>query len=270
MTDNNELDLLNCKKLIIDFINDHLNGDVEKICLFSFAQLKNCKKYGSSGQGFDSDDTNLANAIYFLIWEDKLPELEFDQIGTGKKYRGDTLNTFNTLLNGIDKYYPDKELLSLVNEFKGKYVSLGNFMLMPNVSIQTGNATRTINTYRGTNSWRDYFDRFLKELSAFFTDEEKCDESLGRLIKCNDFYFNTIDTIEKFRSVNYLDSYFDSDGEIKIDFDPYLYHWKFKTITSATKETYVHFSKNYIKEASTIIDDRATLMVDRLKEKLNE
>lgn len=270
MTNNCEIDLLNCKKLITDFINEHLNGDIEKIRLFSFNRLKDCKKYGAPNQSFDSDNTNLANAIYFLIWKDKLPELEFGQIGTGKKYRGDTLNTFNTLLNGIDKYSPGKEFLTIIYEFRDIYVSLGNFMLMPNISIQTGNANRTINTYRGINNWRDYFDRFLKELSVFYTDECKCDEDLSKLIKCNGFYFTKINTMEKFRNVNYLDSYFGSDGEIKISFEPYLYHWKFKKITSAIEKTYVNFSKNYIKEVSKIIGDRATIMVNRLKEKLSE
>lgn len=266
---NNELDLLNCKKLLTEFINDHLDGNIENMRHFNFKRLENSKKYGASNQNFDPDDTILANAIYFILWEKVVPELELSQIGTGKKYRGDTLNTFNTLFNGINKYCPDKELTFQVSKFKEKYLSLGNFMLMPNISIQTGNATRTINTYRGTNSWRDYFDRFLKELSVFYTNEDECDKSLRRLIINNKFYFNKIDTMEKFKNINYLDSFFSIDREIRTCFEPYLYHWKYKRITSDLKNEYIHFSKNYIKEASKIIDDRATIMIYHLNEKLN-
>lgn len=228
MEENKELDFNNCKELLTRFINDHLVGDIDKLHHFTFTKLITCKKYGASKHSFDSDNTNLANAIYFLLWGEELPELEFREIGTGKKYRGDTLNTFNTLLKGIDRYNPDKEFLTNVYKFKGKYVSIGNFMLMPNVSIQAGKATRTINTYRGTNSWRDYFDRFLRELRDVYSGNSECDQTLLNLIESNKFYFNKINTIEKFINVNYLEPYLDIDRNLKSFFEPYLYHWKIK------------------------------------------
>lgn len=269
MKESKELDRHNCKKLLTEFINDHLAGDIEKLHHFNFTQLINCKKYGASKHGFDSDNAKLANTIYYLIWEKKLPELELKEIGTGKKYRGDTLNTFNTLFKGIDKFCPDKEFLSNVKEFKSKYVSIGNFMLMPNVSILAGKATRTINTYRGTNSWRDYFDRFLWELNVFYSTNGECDKSLSDLIESNRFYFNEINTIERFINVNCLGSYLDTSGKIKVFFDPYLYHWKYKKITDEVKDFYFQFSKKYMKEASKIIDNRSTIMVSHLKDALD-
>ena len=49
---------------------------------------------------FDEDDTEIARCIYYLIFNNQILKdtlnLKYDDIGTGKKYRGDTLYSFYT------------------------------------------------------------------------------------------------------------------------------------------------------------------------------
>ena len=66
--------------------------------------LENDKKFdrcSEFGTGFDPDDTEIARAVYYLLFNNKVHDTDsdftFSDIGTHKKYREDTLNTFNTL-----------------------------------------------------------------------------------------------------------------------------------------------------------------------------
>lgn len=253
------------------FVKEKLNDDINEFKNFNFEKIKT-EEYGemTSSGDFDADDTKIARAIYFLIWKDLLPELDkLDDIGTGKKYRGDHLNTFNTLFGrdyiGLNKYADDEELKKKAKGFNEKYQTIGNFMLLPNKSLTD---KITLNTYRGTCSWHDYFDIFLSEL-------EKClnkyasNETLKALVECNSIYFQEINTIQKFRDVNYLEKYFENDA-VKIFFNKCIFHWQKKeeNLTEEDKQEYVKFAKNYIDIASLIIDDRAIKMISALNNKL--
>lgn len=81
-----------CKNIITKFVNSkYLNGDINKLISFSFSDLRDDDYFGCKCRFFDEDDTDLAKAIMYLIWFDKIPDLTFDDIGTGKNYRGDIL-----------------------------------------------------------------------------------------------------------------------------------------------------------------------------------
>ena len=125
-----------CKQIVTEFINSkYLHGDINKLISFSFSDLYNDNYFGYKNRYFDEDDTDLAKAIMYLIWFDKISDLTFDDIGTGKIYRGDTLNTYNTLFgknNQYEKYITDSFLKDSILQFKKKYVTLGNFMLKQN------------------------------------------------------------------------------------------------------------------------------------------
>ena len=97
-------DLFQCYNLLKDFISEKLDGDIENFKNYNFLLLENDKKFGrcsESGNGFDPDDTEIARAVYYLLFSNKVHDTDLDfsfsDIGTHKKYRGDTLNTFNTL-----------------------------------------------------------------------------------------------------------------------------------------------------------------------------
>lgn len=248
-----------------NFLADY-NLILEDIPNFNFLNLENDSIYGCPGRSFDCDDTNLSRVIYYIVWHD-LPEMELSEIGTGKKYRGDTLNTFNTVFS---KDLSRAELLSdnniqLLDEaesFRSKCYSLGNFSLLPNLSIDgIENKSTTINLYRGNwLVWKDFYDKFLFELKLCLSDSNNANAFLDELVKENSFYFNSIDTIEKFIDINFLDSYTDKNtSQIKELFDVNFYLWK------KNPGEYIRFARNYINISCNIIDERGEKIYRKLK-----
>ena len=259
-----------CKQIVTEFINSkYLNGDINKLISFSFSDLYDDNYFGCKNRYFDEDDTDLAKAIMYLIWFDKIPDLAFDDIGTGKNYRGDTLNTYNTLFgrnNQYEKYITNSSLKALILQFKKKYVTLGNFMLMPNITKQS---QKSINCYRGFNSgWYDYFDLFLNELDKCFNKLEGNNTFLSALVKENSFYFKRINNIKIFCEINYLDSYLLNE-KVKILFNPYIYHWKYRYIDEKIQKLYSEFVRKYIRQVNDIIDFRSKKMFNDLLIKIS-
>ena len=74
---------------------ERLEGNIQELINFDFSSLRGDSRYGCNGRSFDCDDTNLMRGISFLLWGGSFPDLTLYEIGPGKKYRGDTLNTFN-------------------------------------------------------------------------------------------------------------------------------------------------------------------------------
>ena len=156
---------VNCKTLLKEFIEEKLHGKLDNLKNYSFFQMydENNIKYGFNFYPedvwlFDPDSSIIANAIYYLVWKDKLPGLSYEQIG--QNYRGDTLNTFKTLF-GRD-YYKAKETVpndidfyKHIEKFKNIYLTIGNFSLLPNEVPKGLIKKSSINCYRG-KKWKDY------------------------------------------------------------------------------------------------------------------
>ena len=87
----------NAQQLVKEFIAEKLNGDLYALESFDFKTLRDSEKYGAPDRSFDCDDTNIMRAVYVVLWGDSLPYLSLHDIGSGKNYRGDTMNTFHTM-----------------------------------------------------------------------------------------------------------------------------------------------------------------------------
>ena len=108
------------KSLVNNFVEERLQGNLSALSSFDFAQLRGDKKYGfCRSNSFDCDNTNLANAIYLLVFEDIWKDLTYLQL-ENRMYRGDTINSFNTTFGravttggyaGLNRFNPDKSLL---------------------------------------------------------------------------------------------------------------------------------------------------------------
>ncbi len=246
------------------FLNDY-SLDLDGLKDFPFKRLESDSEYGCLGRSFDYDDTNLAKAIYFIIWND-LPEMDISEIGTGKKYRGDTLNTFNTMFSA-DLSRCDilsggnKELCNKAEAFKDICYSLGNFSVLPNIC----NQKTTINLYRGKWCvWKDFYDTFLRELNLCLPESINADEVLAGLVKANLFYFSQIDSISKFKDINFLTSYFTESDTVKELFKHDFYGWKLDS------KAYIRFANFYIDKATEIIKFRAEKMINSLRTNLTK
>ena len=256
-------------KYVKQFLNDY-SLDIDGLKDFPFKNLESDSEYGCPDRSFDYDDTNLARAIYFIIWKD-LPEMDISEIGTGKKYRGDTLNTFNTMFSA-DLSRCDilsggnKELCDKAEVFRDICYSLGNFSVLPNISIPLSkNKETTINLYRGNwNGWKDFYDTFLRELNLCLPESNNANEVLAELVKANSFYFLQIDSISKFKDINFLSPYFTEGDTIKELFKHDFYGWKLDS------KAYIGFANFYIDKATEIIKYRADVIIQKLNEYFNK
>ncbi len=253
----------------LEFLDKYCKNKLENLMEFDFSALVYNQEFGCPNRSFDCDDTNLTRIIFSLLYSGKLSNLTFENIGTGQIYRGDTINTFRTIFGerisekhflGIEKYSSDKLLLDKVEKFYHKYHTIGNFVLLPNKKFNN----TTLNLYRGTNSWRDFFDIFLFELRKCLNNESNKDETLYGLVKENENYFKDINyDFHKFLSMNYLDEY-----STKTLFSPYLYHWKYRNNYEQHSKTYVEFANNFIDVSSELITNRAKIIIEQLKKSI--
>lgn len=262
------------RHLLQDFIQEKLDGEPDNIRTFDIKTLLGDDKFGCPGRYFDCDDTEIMRAIYVVLWSDFLPELSMDTLGNTGKYRGDTMNSFHTMFGreipersgfyaGLEKYHPSDELRELVREFGNRYCStVGNFVVLPNLYVQN----TTLNFYRGTNHWHDFFDRFLIQLKNVLCDCNGKDPLLEELVKANAFCFDKFKGREGFQTLEkilLLEDYCD-DGHAPVTVFPMNYHWK----NPADAPAYFRDAKSYLENAKRIISCRSRKIADALQAEL--
>lgn len=265
-----------CIELVKSFIAEKLNGNIRNFLNYDLDLLENDEKYG----GYDPDNSKIANAIYVILWGDKIPNLTFDELG--KSYRGDTINSFHTLMGyptedsnsflGIQKYTDNEEVIAMAKEFHKKYHTLGNMIVLPNEPLEFHGKNYTLNTARSLSPWYDYFDKFLLEVKQALTDphvifdEDSINFLIERVIwENNDFcekYFQLgTKKFEDFIHTFYLEKYVDETTfEIPQIFSPHAYHWR----NTYSREEYEQYVISYIRKATEIIEYRCSRMIEDL------
>ena len=261
------------KHLINDFVEERLQGDLSKLACFDFAQLRGDRKYGScSGNLFDCDNTNLANAIYLLVFDGVWIDISQETLENGL-YRGDTINTFNTIFGkpiavggfaGLNRFEFDEALLQRVWKFHSQYHTIGNFMVLPNARI----SGHTLNTFRGSyHQWRDYIDKFVGALHQQLTESQNCDnETLCQLMAANakDFEpYRSQAGFELLMGKLLLDDCINNNGKPKQLFDA-VYHWD----KSLARDIYLKHIDQYLDFSESFIEKRGARVVEILATKL--
>lgn len=244
--------------------------------------------YGSNSKdALDCDDTHLARIVYFLIHRDEenneyaLPNLiNFSDIGSGYKYkyRGDTINTYSTLFGSKNQGYEIFFKLCNVEDervanFRNRYVTMGNFILLPATTVQLNPDTHkwySMNSYRGTNErYRDYFDLFISRLMS----NDCIDFKLWKEQEELKDYFNFMNDKCKFIKANMLENYFNMETHQAI---PNLFKHKDKEApyywymdNKIDDIQYRQFALCYIDKATEIIRNRACKISNILKSLYN-
>lgn len=268
---------VDCIKLIRSFIDEKLDGNIENFLNYDLDQLENDEKYG----GFDPDNSKIANAIYVVLWGDKIPDLNYDALGTS--YRGDILNSFNTLMGrstedqtnfvGIQKYTDNPQIIEMAKEYHKKYHTIGNMTIWPNNSVEYSEIWKeyedddtrndfkgksfTFNTIRSQSPWYDYFDAFLEIIKEQLTAPKiylngsaysvVCELMYGKTLETqffeDFFYLGGMEKFENFIHTFYYENYVDMENmEIQQIFSPHAYHWR----NSYKKEEYEKYVSSYI------------------------
>ena len=261
------------EQLIKDFVTEFLADDWEQFKYFDMNSLKTSEKFGCPGRNFDCDDSNLMRAVYVVLWGKDFPYLNMHNFGYRKQYRGDTMNTFNTMFGreseektgffaGLEKYAPSDELREKVRQFDKLCRNIGNYVILPNYFARN----TSLNCYRGTNEWHDFFDRFGIEIHKVLTGFEQQDEVLQELVKVNNFAFQNFqgeDGFRKFSQILLLDDYCDNSGK-PLEIFAMNYHWR----NEHDPEQYFHDAEIYLEKTEKIIRSRADKMISMLKENI--
>lgn len=260
---------------IVEFCHNFCFDD-----LYDFEKNKCIEySYGSNSKDvWDCDDTHLARVILFLIHSERdnneysIPNLNnFIDIGSGYryKYRGDTLNTYSTLFGSKNqglKYFNNEEDIKKIEKFRSKYVTIGNFMLLPALSIKLDSEIRkwdSINTFRGTNEhYKDFFDLFLYKFLDKHDDFKPWREYDGDEKTIIKDYFEVMDNKDEFIKRNILECYFDDKNKFIHSDTENPYCW---WIENTDKSQYRNFAIDYITKATNIINYRADKICEILK-----
>lgn len=269
--------------LVRDFIDERLDGELDRLKDFNLSKLENDVKYGQQkGLRFDADDCLLARAIYVLVWGDVFPGLNMLSVGSGRAYRGDTMNTFHTTFGrempgrpgcywGFEAFHPDENMRHLARTFHELVPTIGNYVVLPNHADSNG---KTLNLYRGCHcQWHDYFDEFLLALEKVLVDAPKQDAGLHALVKeHNDYALGRYAGLDGFHNLAkhlFWEQYLGDDGHA-IAFNSTMngkaiYHWM---KPRPSDEEYLKSAQQYAEHAIHIIHCRAERIIDALAEKL--
>ncbi|NLV52217.1 MAG: hypothetical protein GXY64_02995 [Bacteroidales bacterium] len=265
--------MINPVSLINDFVDEKLQGNINKLVSFDIAQLQGDRKYGScNGSSFDCDNTNISRAIYALVFEGVWKNMNYDTLGDWK-YRGDTINTFNTTFGkpveeggflGLNHFEPDEKMLQRVTRFRSLYHTIGNFVVLPNAYI----GRNSLNTFRGSYyKWRDYIDQFINSLYDYLTNPQKIENEIFlQLMELNkeDFEpYHGEDGFNLLLSKLLLDDCIDETGCPKRLFDV-VYYWN----SSLTREAYLDHVIRYIDFCEPFIVKRGKKIVEILESKI--
>lgn len=278
-------------KLIKDFRDEALDGELNNLKEFNFETLKlltkrNEKKKYVNISNFDSDNTEIARAITYVVMQDVIED-NIEKIDTkmlDDKYRLDTMNSFNTILtrnlrdnigfnckdvelpdllkveskfkneyDKLDKYIEIKEKIIV---FHKKYHTIGNFMLLPQIR-ENNKDRRTLGFYKN-NSCEDSLVNFLNEIGS-----ENKSQRLEELIEKNKYYFDKdcfkkddklSFNFEKFIEINFLEGYEKIPSYSQYDIEDRL--------------EYKDKLEKYIDESIIFIDKRTDIIIEVLNKVL--
>ena len=257
--------------LVRKFVAEELQGNLDALADYDLATLEGHPLYGAPARTFDTDDCNLVRALFDVLYADALPGLALPTLGTGRAYRGDTLNTFHTLFGrpisdqpglyfGLERHHPSDSLRVRAADFHHTYHTLGNLAPLPNRSL----GRLTFNTYRGTHpEWRDAFPAFLQNLCLALLADPAADPTLRQLVELNAeafLEFRTPDGLARFAHRLDLDDYIDPATGLPIP--QYIPNAHF---LAQSDDAYFVSADRYLSIAPLLIQRRAARMIARLR-----
>ena len=251
---------------IRDFIDSHLEGDIDSLVDYDLKNLAKDELYGCPGRQFDADDCNLMRAVYCLIFGETWPNLTIDNCGN-EKMRGDTMNSSGTFFSYpcddrfTPKWNPPFELAEKIKTFQSSFHTIGNMTVLPDKRIDNW----SINKHRGCHDeWHDYEDRFLAALYKVLMQMSDADKDLQELVELNreDFLpFYGEDGWKRFIDGNLLEYYVDGNYVPVVTSKGYTW-WRGGY---TNKERFFQEANRYIDRSTEIIKNRGERIVEKLK-----
>ena len=251
---------------IRDFIDSHLEGNIDSLVDYDLKNLAKDEVYGCPGRQFDADDCNLMRVVYCLVFRETWANLTIDNCGN-EKMRGDTMNSSGTFFSYpwddrfTPKWNPPSDLSEKIKAFQSSFHTIGNMTVLPDKRIDDW----SINKHRGCHDeWHDYEDRFLAALYKVLMQMPDADKDLQELVELNreDFQpFYGEEGWKRFIDGNLLEYYV--DGKYIPVVTSKGYTWWRGGYTN--KERFFQEANRYIDRSTEIIKNRGEQIVEKLK-----
>lgn len=208
--------------LVIDFIKEHLNDNIDNLLRFDFTNLKEDKKYGPIKGPSIITNYAVVKSIIELVFGEYWPDLNVEtldnylyQIGTIINYQrivGSRISErhFKTL----DAYFPLQELIDLAEELYAEVNTIGDFIVWPNKAIMA-------NMFCDFKM-KGYIDRMFKAMYDVMTDAPEQNMNVKAALYKNRKLMKNYqgkDGFVSFMRNSFLDEFINEDGSPTLLFD---------------------------------------------------
>lgn len=253
--------------IVKQFIEDKLNGDIDNLLSYNFADLNEDESYGNCrGYAFSPEGSEIVRAILTLVFDGVWGDYAFKEQKSKVIYRGCRLNSHQRLLGssingeyfmGLQKMNPSTELVSRANAYYANYYNnIGNMVLLP----------AALDILKDNSTIKGYMDYLLEYLYTYLTEPKKVPyKVLDQIRYCKKSFTNYqgSEGFEKLVNALLLTDFVDDNLKPKEVFIRMGFYGK-----NVTQDLYLEAVKRYLDFHEKYIPTRAQLIVDILKVKL--
>jgi len=248
-------------RLLNEFVDEILNGDIDKIVDFDFSTISENRKYGDMMLA----RAPIVRAIMALAFADAWPGLNVDAINH-YTYWCDAINHYQQLFgaNILDQYFKGMQKFNPTPEQHRRAVKvthmtyyIGNVWVLPSKA--------SIGNHK--DKFKGYVDRLLKAMYACMTEQGRVDKELKGILYTNRKLmvdYQGEDGFHKFIENMMLDDYVDETGKPKE-----VFAWVWSMMKDLDKETYFNAVDEYCSFMESFVIKRGKKIVERLKNILN-
>ena len=250
------------KKLIKSFINEKLDGDIDKLPDFDFTTLKDDNYYGDcKGFAFAVEKCNIVQAIMSVVFDELWPDLTMDSIEhytytVNKINRSQYLfgaNILDTYFKGLQKFNPSKELHERCVKVYYLLERIGNMWILP----------KGIDVDKDTAIYHGYADLYLQDLYKVMADKLARATALKGQVYGAREQMGHLQGDEGFKALAkglILDDYLDENDKPK-DVLPHVW----SMMNGLTKEEYFNAVDDYCCFMERFAEKRGKLIEEKLK-----
>lgn len=253
------------RQLVSDFINEKLDGDINKLADFDFGTLVEDKRFGNcKGFAFSVDKCDVVQAIQSLAFGDVWPELNMNTV-EDYTYTCSSIhqmhylfgaNILDQYFKGMQKFSPTKEQHERAIRVSHLQRHIGNIWILP----------KGIDHDKDTYVYHGYVDKWLKAVYDVMTGDKSADGGLkGTLYQVRKQMVNYQGTegFQKMMDDLLLEDFIDEEGKPK-QVLPYV--WSMMKGLSKEEyfkavDAYCSFMEGFIPKRSRMIAEKVHYML---------
>lgn len=250
-------------RLMKEFIEEKLDGDISKLRDFDLSTLHDEPKYGD----YDISRSNIAKAVMSLVFGGDWPELTVDTLNH-YDYRLEPIchyqnlfgaNIMDVYFKGLKNFNPSDELHQRAVKCAHMTYNIGNLIVLPNKF----NDKESLSNYRSNTKFRSYMDKYLVAIYNVMTEQKKQDLHMKGILYKNRKMLVDYQSDEgfiKFIHAMMLEPFVDETGRPKSVFKGVWSYMK-----DLDRATYMEAVEEYIAFCNDFIPKRGERMIERIK-----